>query len=263
LRSKVEIDMTPLDAAITWIQKGFSPVPVPHRSKRPVLKEWQRLEITKEGASQYFNGASQNIGVLLGDKFGSADVDCDCPEAITAAREFLPETGLIFGRQSKPFSHFFYRSDPPARTMQFIDPLDQSTIVELRGLKSDGSIGLQTVVPPSIHESGEPVRFEQGFEGIPANIDADVLVSAVHRVAAAALLARHWPTKGSRHQHAQSCSRFQKATRQSESMTGENRPVLKLIRQRPPAPVGVHHPRRGSSKRGGKTPAADYRTSRK
>jgi len=95
-------------------------------------------------------------------------VDCDCPEAITAAREFLPETGLIFGRQSKPFSHFFYRSDPPARTMQFIDPLDQSTIVELRGLKSDGSIGLQTVVPPSIHESGEPVRFEQGFEGIPA-----------------------------------------------------------------------------------------------
>lgn len=191
--------MTPLDAAITWIQQGFSPVPVPHRSKRPILKEWQRLEITTEGASQYFNGASQNIGVLLGDKFGSADVDCDCPEAITAARELLPETGLIFGRQSKPFSHFFYRADPPARTMQFIDPLDQSTIVELRGLKSDGSIGLQTVVPPSVHETGEAIRFEQGFEGLPANIDAEVLVSAVHRVAAAALLARHWPTKGSRH----------------------------------------------------------------
>jgi putative DNA primase/helicase len=191
--------MTPLDAAITWIQKGFSPVPVPHRSKRPVLKEWQRLEITTEGASQYFNGASQNIGVLLGDKFGSADVDCDCPEAITAARELLPETGLIFGRQSKPFSHFFYRSDPPAHTAQFIDPLDQSTLVELRGLSSDGSIGLQTVVPPSVHETGELIRFEKGFEGTPANIDADVLISAVHRVAAAALLARHWPTKGSRH----------------------------------------------------------------
>lgn len=191
--------MTPLDAAITWIQKGFSPVPVPHRSKKPVLKEWQRLEITTEGAAQYFNGASQNIGVLLGDKFGSADVDCDCSEAITAARELLPETGLIFGRQSKPFSHFFYRSDPPARTVQFIDPLDQSTIVELRGLSSDGSVGLQTVVPPSIHATGEPVRFEQGFEGIPANIDADLLVTAVRRVAAAALLARHWPKQGSRH----------------------------------------------------------------
>ena len=166
--------MTPLDAAITWIQKGFSPVPVPHGSKRPVLKEWQRLEITIEGASQYFNGASQNIGVLLGDNFGSTDVDCDCPEAIAAARELLPETGLIFGRQSKPFSHFFYRSDPPVRTAQFIDPMDQSTIVELRGLSSDGTIGLQTVVPPSIHETGEPVRFEQGFEGTAANVDADV-----------------------------------------------------------------------------------------
>jgi hypothetical protein len=199
LRSKGRIDMTPLDAAITWIRQGFSPVPVPHRSKRPVLKEWQRLEITIEGASQYFNGASQNIGVLLGDKFGSTDVDCDCPEAITAARELLPETGLIFGRQSKPFSHFFYRSDPPARTAQFIDPLDQSTIVELRGLSSDGSVGLQTVVPPSIHETGELVRFEEGFEGTPANIDADVLVSAVRKVAAATLFARCWPTKGSRH----------------------------------------------------------------
>ena len=70
--------MTPLDAAITWIQQGYSPVPVPHRSKRPALKEWQRLEITTEGASQYFNGAAQNIGVLLGDKFGSADVDWSC-----------------------------------------------------------------------------------------------------------------------------------------------------------------------------------------
>jgi P4 family phage/plasmid primase-like protien len=199
LRSKVRINMTPLDAAITWIQKGFSPVPVPHRSKRPVLKEWQRLEITTQGAGQYFNGASQNIGVLLGDKYGSADVDCDCPEAITAARELLPETGLIFGRQSKPFSHFFYRSDPPLRTLQFIDPLDHSTIVELRGLSSDGSVGLQTVVPPSIHESGEAVRFEPGFDGTPANIDAEVLTSAVRRVAAAALFARHWPTKGSRH----------------------------------------------------------------
>jgi bifunctional DNA primase/polymerase-like protein len=96
--------MTPLDAAIEWILKGFSPVPVPHRSKRPVLNCWQELEMTIEVASQYFNGASQNIGLLLGDKFGSTDVDCDCPEASKAAREFLPETGLIFGRHSKPFS---------------------------------------------------------------------------------------------------------------------------------------------------------------
>ena len=77
--------------------------------------------------------------------------------------------------------------------------LDKEMLIELRGLSSDGTVGLQTVVPPSIHERGEAIRFEQGFDGTPANIDADVLVSAVRKVAAAALLARRWPTKGSRH----------------------------------------------------------------
>jgi putative DNA primase/helicase len=191
--------MTSLDAALAWVRKGFSPVPVPHRSKRPVVDEWQRLDITADNAGQYFNGLPQNVGLLMGDKFGSTDVDCDCVEAITAARDLLPETGLIFGRQSKPFSHYLYRSDPPLRTQQFHDPLDQTTLVELRGLSYDGSIGLQTVVPPSIHVTGEPIRFEEGFAGTPANVDADTLLSTVRNVAAAALLSRHWPMQGSRH----------------------------------------------------------------
>jgi putative DNA primase/helicase len=66
-------------------------------------------------------------------------------------------------------------------------------------LSSDGTIGLQTIVPPSVHQAGEQIRFEQGFDGTPANIDADVLVLAVRRVAAGALLVRHWPAEGSRH----------------------------------------------------------------
>jgi Bifunctional DNA primase/polymerase, N-terminal len=90
--------MTPLEAALAWIQRGYSPIPVPDRSKKPVLEGWQRLEITVDVAPNYFNSRSQNIGVLLGDKYGSIDVDCDCPEAIRAARELLPETGLIFGQ---------------------------------------------------------------------------------------------------------------------------------------------------------------------
>ena len=94
LRSKVRIDMTPLDAAIAWIQKGFSPVPIPHRSKRPILKGSEQLEITADVAPQYFNGTQQNIGVHLGDRYGSTDVDCDCPEAISVARALLPATGF-------------------------------------------------------------------------------------------------------------------------------------------------------------------------
>jgi hypothetical protein len=107
---KTLIVMTPLDAATEWVRRRFSPIPVPHRSKRPVLTGWQELEITEESASQYFNGAAQNIGILLGDRYGSTDVDCDCSQAIAAAGELLPETGLIFGRQSKPLSHYLYRT---------------------------------------------------------------------------------------------------------------------------------------------------------
>ena len=110
-----------------------------------------------------------------------------------------PRNGPDIGRQSKPFSHFMYRSDPPVRTEQFKDPLDHSTLIELRGLSSDGDVGLQTIVPPSTHVSGEAIRFENGFDGTPANVDADVVLSAVRRVAAVALFARRWPGKGSRH----------------------------------------------------------------
>ena len=160
---------------------------------------WRSRSTRPPNTSTARRGITRRKGLLLGDRFGSTDVDCDSPEAITAARELLPETGLIFGRQSKPFSHYFYRSDPPVQTQQFHDPLDHATLVELRGLSSDGSIGLQSIVPPSVHEGGEQIRFEQGFDGTPANVDADVLISAVRKVAAAALLVRHWPTKGSRH----------------------------------------------------------------
>ena len=86
-------------------------------------------------------GAPDFIGVLLGEQSGSTDVDCDCPEAITAARGLLPETGLIFGRESQPFSHYLYPSDPPLQTQQFHDPLDHATLIELRRYPQTEQLG--------------------------------------------------------------------------------------------------------------------------
>ena len=190
---------TPIEAARFWIERGFSPVPVPYQSKRPILNGWQQLQISCETAHEYFDGDAQNIGIHLGDRHGSADVDCDCPEAIAAARALLPETGLVFGRNSKPSSHFIYRADPKVRTIQFKDPIDHKTLVELRGQSVSGSVGLQTVVPPSVHPTGELIRFEEGYDGNPAKVDAEQLIRSVSRVAAVALLARHWPAQGGRH----------------------------------------------------------------
>jgi hypothetical protein len=59
-------------------------------------------------------------------------------------------------------------------------------LVELRGQKSDGSLGLHTIVPPSLHPKGEEIRFEKGCDGYPANTDAPELRSAVAKVAALA-----------------------------------------------------------------------------
>ena len=178
-------------AAASWIERGYWVVPILLREKKPTIKDWPNLRITTNDLPKYFKGGAQNIGVLLADRYGSTDVDLDCDEALRVAREFLPETGLIFGHKSKPSSHWFYRSDPPVRTRRFRDPLkpldDKSgMLVELRGCKSDGTIGLQTVVPPSIHRgTGEPIEFDRGHDREAANIEAGVLLPAVARVAAA------------------------------------------------------------------------------
>jgi hypothetical protein len=189
----LEAGVTAIDAAEIYMDRGLLPIPIPHGEKAPKLHDWPALRLSKADLPQYFNGAPANLGLILGDQYGTTDVDLDYAEAVAIAGELLPETAMVFGRASKPASHFFYRCDPPIRSKRYVDPIDKACIAELRCQKTDGTIGFQTVVPPSTHPSGEQIRFEQGRNGHPANVDAPVLQVAVARVAAAALLARHWP----------------------------------------------------------------------
>ena len=159
------------------------------------MQNWPSLRLTKSDLPMYFNGTASNIGVILGDQYGTTDIDLDSPEAIAVACDILPDTGMIFGRKSKPASHYFYRCDPPLRSRRFLDPINKECLVELRCQKSDGSVGLQTVVPPSIHPEGEEIRFEPGRDGHPANVEASILQTAVAKIAATSLLARYWPGK--------------------------------------------------------------------
>ena len=121
------------------------------------------------------------------------DVDLDTAEAVAAAPFLLPPTGRISGRAGKPRSHFWYLvNDPPQRaTEKFLDT-DRTCLVELR------SSGGQTVLPPSLHQdTGEPIVWHSAED--PARVELSTLRSAVRAVAAAAILARHWPARGSRH----------------------------------------------------------------
>src|SRR5580658_2852536 len=103
--------MTPLELALAYIGRGWAPIPIPHKSKRPAGNKWQTRRITQADAAHWFDGKLQNIGVLLGEaSAGLVDIDLDCAEAIAAAPAFLPRTAT-FGRASKPFSHWLFKAD--------------------------------------------------------------------------------------------------------------------------------------------------------
>ena len=195
--------MTSLDCALDYIGRGWSPIPVPFRSKRPVLEAWHELRIGAADAPHYFNGAAQNVGVLLGPASnGLSDVDLDCPEACAVAPYLLPRTAATFGRASRPSSHWLYRTDLAKTceeaTFAYRDPTDNAMLVELR--VGGGGRGAQTVFPGSVHETGEAIRWDD--TGDPAEVVGKDLHGAVNRVAAAALLARNWPGPHARHEPA-------------------------------------------------------------
>jgi len=166
------------------LDRGFAPIPVPSFEKAPKMPEWQKLKVTEGTMLQHFSTAS-NVGVLLGDPSGGlVDIDCDSPQAVMLAESLLPETHYVFGRQSKPKSHYIFIVDGKVESARFQDD-DGNSLVEIR------STGAQTIFPPSVHPSKEKVEFYE--QGAPARVNADTLRECVQLLAAASLLAKNWP----------------------------------------------------------------------
>lgn len=184
-------------AARAYCARGWSPIPVVFRGKAPhpsLGKEWQNLRLTDSDLAAKFGSEPRNVGVILGEaSSGLLDVDLDCAETVLLADDLLVPTSSIFGRASKPRSHRLYRMDGSHRTVQFKD-VDGTMLVELRGE------GGQSVFPGSVHESGEAV--EWALDGDPALLAYEELAKSVRVLASAAILARHWPSTGSRHEAA-------------------------------------------------------------
>jgi hypothetical protein len=189
-------------AAALYLAMGLAPIPLPPRSKDPGYVGWQHLRVTADTLGDYFLPQQlHNIGILNGGPSNNhLDVDLDAPEARQLASKLLPATGWVFGRASSPCSHRIYKVDCcPDTAARTFEDLDGSMILELRGT------GSMTVFPPSLHrETGERIEwatFEQ-----PGEVTLDELQRAVRQLAAAALLARHWPDQGSRDRAAMALS---------------------------------------------------------
>ena len=185
------------------IQKGWYPVPVTFKGKLPVGDDWNKPGDPEEVRKRWERD-NLNLGILLGSTSGGlVDVDLDSPEAARLAPRFMPPTKGVFGREGNPRSHYTYITLPFAQTRKFSDPVSKKSgkRAMLLELRSDGH---QTVFPPSVHETGESIRFEDhGDENgldVP-EIEVDVLYAAVSKLAAAALIGRYW-SAGARHESA-------------------------------------------------------------
>jgi hypothetical protein len=210
LRDERGCNSAPYSIARDYLEREWMPVPVPYRKKGPTDEGWQKRKITKDNVAEYFDGEPVNIGVQLGRESGGlCDVDLDCAEAIALADYLLPRTNAVFGRHSKPASHRLYitklcdteqravikYSEPSALAS---DGAEAATLVELR--IGGGDKGAQTIFPGSVHPSGEHVRWDS--EGEPEKVDGAVLKQNVAALAAGALLVRHYPNNGLRHEAA-------------------------------------------------------------
>jgi hypothetical protein len=187
-----------LEAALDYLRRGFCPVPIPPREKGPKEAGWpeEAQRITRETAPRYFK-PENNLGLLMAC-YKHFDVDCDWITAVSAAKLLLPPAGFVFGRASKPRSHYIYTAAAEVPVYKkYVDPTDGETIVELRGAKKEGGCGFQTVAPPSVHrDTGEAIRLEVDADGVPAVVDGEELNAIVAQIAAAGLLAKHWPDAG-------------------------------------------------------------------
>jgi DNA polymerase I-like protein with 3'-5' exonuclease and polymerase domains len=192
----------PRDAAELYLELGLAPIRVPHKSKNPGYGGWQDVRATAADLDRLFpRGRASNLGILNGAPSANHhDADLDCPEAIAAAGPLLPPTGWVFGRTSARRAHHIFHTDRPlGRAQLTFTDLDEKMLAELRGT------GGMTVYPPSTHEgTGEPITWDVFTE--PAEVRLDDLQRDVARVAAAALIARHWPAKGGRDRAAMALS---------------------------------------------------------
>jgi hypothetical protein len=185
----------PRAVAAHYLDLGYIPIPIPRtgRCKAPTLDRWQDLRPSPQDLNSLFpTGQALNVGLLLGEPSGGLiDIDLDAAAAVAAGPILLPSTGWVSGRASKPRSHWWYRvQSPPDKGQEKFTDLDGTDLLEIR------STGAQTVAPPGIHESGERIVWDTFAQ--PAVVELPELLVAVSSVAAVALLARHWPTRGAR-----------------------------------------------------------------
>lgn len=196
--------------AVEAFAEGYQPIPIQTATKRPYGGGWQHTKWNDETElREAFEKASaagaDDVGLLLGAASGGLiDVDLDHPIALRLRDYFLPPSNMETGRAGRPRSHRWYIAEnleelPSTRRykMPDVETEDEKRVsIELR------STNAQTVIPHSVHPSGEAYRWEGepwGGEVGPAVVNGRMLAIQVALLGMTAVLVENWPKRGGRH----------------------------------------------------------------
>lgn len=196
-------ELQPTDILNFYLNLNFRLVMWPAREdhKGPREQGWLNRSY---GLKDYDD--TKRVGILLGTEISEGkflvDVDIDWGAGNFIAQALIPSTGFVFGRSSKPVSHCFYTVPEAPVTVKYEDPIDKTTLIELRGVKQNGDIGFQTMVPPSVWtKSGQSEALSFRTLQPPTHLNSTTdLRQKVCLGAIAMLLAKHLGYNGFGHE---------------------------------------------------------------
>jgi len=161
-------------------------------TKKCVDEDWQINRVPLSDLRKWVK-RSGNIGMQMGEVSDwRGAVDNDCPETVALAPRFLPET-LRIGKGNEKPDVYLYRS--VGLGFEKFKDLDSETLIDLKA-SADGK-GHQITVPPSVHPTKGPYRWEGGYNpAAVADVGAAELRVVVGHLAVAALITRNLPATG-------------------------------------------------------------------
>ena len=173
------------EAAQQYIDRGWQVVLLRPQSKKCVDDDWLTRTYTPDDFSD-----ANNIGIKSTQ--GLVDIDCDCAEAVFMAEAFLSRTRAVYGRRSRPKSHWLYLCPEITDPTAYKDLIEKKNVLEMR-------VKHQSMAPPSIHpDTAEVVEWAQPDPEAMV-VEKPLLVRSTKLVATGAMVCRYYNPPGARH----------------------------------------------------------------
>jgi hypothetical protein len=171
-----------------YYERGFRLIFYPQKQKGPSGQEAIAWTDRADEIGDW--KGNSNVGTFTGQEIQPnkflVDIDFDWGDGLPLARGILPATGFGFGRESRVITHSFYTTEKPIPLTVFKMLDGKKNFVEVRGTKTDGTVGIQTMLPPSIHPNGEELILRMNDE--IGHYDAEVLMRRITLYAVACLV---------------------------------------------------------------------------